>query len=117
MATLNGSSATVQTPPAALAQPEVLTNAHYDPRDTLRSAPKVKIKVHKTGLPNERDVYVGVNGVGFQIQRGEEVDVPVPVMKVLENAVQTVHQWKKAPDGSLLEVKTEVQAYPFTRLH
>ena len=114
MATLNSSSTPQPAiPQAVLAQPDLVPT---DPRDVLRIGPKVKIKIHKTGLQTERDVYVGVNGVGFQIQRGEEVDVPLPVMKVLEDAVQTVYQWKKAPDGSLTEVKTAVQAYPFTRL-
>ncbi len=96
--------------------PDADTPASSDPHDSLRNAPRAKIRVHKTGLPNERDVYVGVNGVGFQIPRGVDVEVPLPVMRVLEDAMQTVHQWQKAPDGSLMEVKTAVQSYPFTRI-
>lgn len=33
--------------------------------------------------------FVGVNGVGFQIRRGEEVTVPLSVVEVLNNAIAT----------------------------
>jgi hypothetical protein len=92
--------------------------ANLDPHDALRRAPKVKIRVHKTGQPNEsQDVYVGVNGIGFQIKRGEEVTVPEPVMLVLKDAVRTVFRWVVDADGTLRQEGADVLAYPFDRLN
>jgi hypothetical protein len=39
---------------------------------------------NEVGFPNYK--FVGVNGVGYQIKRGEEVSVPESVVNVLENA-------------------------------
>lgn len=84
------------------------------PLDELRAAPKVTIRIHKTGVKGEpRDVYVGVNGVGYQIQRGVDVAVPEPVAKVLETAIQTVYDYDE--DAQAL-IPREAQAYPFTYL-
>jgi hypothetical protein len=109
MASLNSENLTKPAPPPPVASD--------DPHDLLRAAPKVTIKVHKTGRPDESsDVYVGVNGVGYQIQRGVEVTVPEPVLKVLEDAVQTVYVAHLSPDGKTEMKATPVQAYPFTRM-
>ena len=98
------------------AQPEAESN-DKDPQDMLRKAPKVKIKIHRTHAgPETDDVYVGVNGIGFQIQRGVDVEVPEPVMKVLEDAVQTVYH-KAVLLGKGVLVPNQVPAYPFTRLN
>lgn len=41
---------------------------------------------------NEQDfVFVSINSVGFQIPRGKPVSVPVEVLNVLDDAVQTVY--------------------------
>ncbi len=113
--------ATSQTVPTA-PDKGVLLNARpdvdeKDPHEVLRKAPKVKIKIHRTGAgPESDDVYVGVNGVGFQIKRGVEVEVPEPVMKNLEDAIQTVYH-KAVVDGKEVLVPSQVPAYPFTRLN
>lgn len=80
--------------------------------EMLKAAPKVKIRVHETGDPNERkDVYVGVNGVGYMIRRGENVEVPVPVAKVLETSIQEVYEF----DGEGRHMTSRnAQKYPFT---
>lgn len=113
MASLNTAAAA----PEPQSAPPSLMPASDDPHDQLRAARKVTIKVHKTGRQDESsDVYVGVNGIGFQIQRGTEVTVPEPVLKVLENAVQTVYVEAATPDGKTVLKPAQVQAYPFTRL-
>ncbi len=111
MASLNTEvSSSKPVPPPAV--------TYSDPHDALRAAPKVLIKVHKTGRPEEpEDVFVGVNGVGYQIKRGEPVTVPEPVVKVLENAVQTVYIKGRDSEGREIMKPNEVQAYPFTRLN
>lgn len=44
---------------------------------------KVKIKLPLTRTEKD-DVYVGLNGKGYLIKRGVEVEVPVGVAKILE---------------------------------
>lgn len=108
--------ASLNTEMSKPAPPPVVVTSD-DPHDLLRQAPKVTIKVHKTGRQDESaDVFVGVNGIGFQIQRGVEVTVPEPVLKVLEDAVQTVYVAHVGADGKTELKSTPVQAYPFTRV-
>lgn len=89
-----------------------------DPHDMLRAAPKVRIRIHQTGrLGDSADVQAGVNGIIFQMKRGVDILVPEPIMRVLENAVQTVYQWVTRDDGSMYQSRHEVQVYPFTRVY
>lgn len=94
--------------------PVIPLAVQVNPKDALDAAPKVRIRIHKTGDKNEqKQVYVGVNGVGYLIKRGEDVDVPEPVMRVLEDAVQTVYDYD---DDQGMLVKRDALAYPFTRV-
>ena len=47
----------------------------------------VKIRLFKDAEKYKDDVFVGVNGRGYQIKRGEEVEVPDFVAEVLENSL------------------------------
>lgn len=81
----------------------------------LQRAPKVTIMVNdRRGEEESDDVFVGVNGVNFQIQRGVEVEVPLPVAMVLENAKQTVYETRKSPEGRTIMIERIVSAYPFS---
>lgn len=51
---------------------------------------RVKISIAESET-DPFDVFVSVNGKGYQIKRGMEVDVPQSVLHVLRNAVQTVY--------------------------
>lgn len=57
------------------------------------AVPKAKERKAIIMIDQERDKpnyeYVGVNGKGYQIQRGIEVEVPASVVGVLENAIAT----------------------------
>lgn len=44
------------------------------------------------GAVGRQAVYVGVNGVGFNIPRDTPVDVPEEVVQQLKNCVQTVYE-------------------------
>lgn len=46
----------------------------------------VKIKLFKDPGEYKDDVFVAVNGMRYQIQRGEEVEVPDFVKEVLDNS-------------------------------
>lgn len=81
--------------------------APVDP-DAL-SGKKVRLTIHKDGSPQAvKDVFVGINGVGYLIKRGEEVVVPVEVVNILENAIETRYE----QDGDQL-IARDVLSYPF----
>lgn len=46
----------------------------------------VKIRLFKDGKAYVDDVFVGVNGMTYQIKRGVEVEVPECVAEVLRNS-------------------------------
>lgn len=56
---------------------------------------------------NAGDVFVGVNGVGYQIKRGANVDVPESVVEALRNAITVEY------DPDTMEPR-EVLSYPFS---
>ncbi len=51
--------------------------------ETVKTTKKVKIKLPLSRNEKE-DVFVGLNGKTYLIKRGEEVEVPVGVAKILE---------------------------------
>lgn len=51
------------------------------------SEERVKIRLFKDNGKYSQDVFVGVNGVGYQIRRGETVEVPASVAEVLEQSM------------------------------
>lgn len=57
---------------------------------------RVRILIHATETEKE-DVAVGINDYVYQIQRGKEVEVPVAVLNVLNDAV--VKKFEPASDG------------------
>jgi hypothetical protein len=65
----------------------------------------VKIRIAKSDKDSKYPVFVGVNGVGYAIKRGEAVEVPEPVVEALRNAVQVSY----AEDGT----SNESLVYPF----
>ena len=46
----------------------------------------VKIRLPKAYEREEQELFVGVNGVGYRIRKGVEVEVPAAVAEVLKNA-------------------------------
>lgn len=58
------------------------------PPPSLNGEKRVPVTLFLDGDHYTEDVYVGINGIGFQIKRGETVMVPESVAKVLENANQ-----------------------------
>lgn len=58
------------------------------PPPSLDNQPKVPVTLFYDGDKYSDDVFVCVNGIGYQIRRGETVMVPQAVAEVLENANQ-----------------------------
>lgn len=78
----------------------------------IDAEPKAVILVHERNDPNEpADVYVGVNGIGFLVQRGVEATVPLSVAMVLHRATKTLYRIDPET-GS--QTAREAPAYPFT---
>ena len=77
----------------------------------LAKQERVKIRIHSSEDDmGKDDVFVGVNAVGFLIKRDTDVEVPIGVYNVLNDAKRKLY--KQNPDGSL-EMR-EVHAYPFS---
>lgn len=64
-----------------------------EPKEKVE-APKEKYVRIRLPLTREQkeDVYVGLNGVGYLIQRGKEVDVPAGVAEILQRSEEMLAQ-------------------------
>lgn len=81
--------------------------------DASLSGNKKTIEIYaKDGEDGDQDVLIGVNGVMYQIKRGEVVEVPEEVVLVLRNAITTVTS--PAPAGGV--TTREVPRYQFNVL-
>lgn len=70
-----------------------------------------KIVIQKQDKPGGSDpVFVGYQGRGYTIPRGVPVDVPNPVVHILENAIQDIHT-QDPETGEMVTQK--VPSYPF----
>lgn len=75
--------------------------------------PIVKIKIPKT-KEHTRDVYVGVAGKAYLLQRGVEIPVPKSVAHALELAVQTEYEELVDPiTGRATLIPQETMSVPF----
>lgn len=74
-----------------------------------------RIKINKTELNKQgRPVIVGLNGRQYSLPIGVELNVPQPLVEILNNAVQ--YQYESDPTRDNEMIKREVHAYPFTVL-
>lgn len=58
----------------------------------LREVQRVKIILSENDEIPPTGLFVGLNGRGYLLRPGEEIDVPVGVLEILENAVTSVPQ-------------------------
>ena len=83
----------------------------------LQGMAKVKILIPSTEQ-DKSDITIGVNGHVFQIKRDVQVEVPYPVVKVLESAKLTTYTQRKrtepGSEGNEL-VPHEVLRIPFQK--
>lgn len=54
--------------------------------DELKAEPKVRIRIPKKDEHDNGCVPVSINGYIYQIKKGENVEVPLSVEKILEDA-------------------------------
>lgn len=77
-----------------------------------------RIIVHKDPTPGHSNsaVQVGLNGRFFNIPRGSAVDIPIPYLGVLRDAVHKQRRQIKEPNADNLEgivTEEEILSYPF----
>lgn len=77
-----------------------------------------RVILHKDPTPDHANsaIPVGLNGRTFMVPRGIAVDLPIPFLGVLRDAVQIVTKQIKEPDRDHLEgtvVHEEMLSYPF----
>lgn len=74
------------------------------------SGKRVTLTIHATSEEGgDEDVYIGLNGYGYKIKRGEPCSVPEEVAAIIKNAVTTTIRPGK--DGNVNESKTPRFAY------
>ena len=79
-----------------------------------RQVTHVMIEIHKGASKKDQgDVNPICNGVGYQIQRGKKVKVPVIVYNALKDAVRTIYTPERQ-NGLLVNVPSEIARFPFT---
>lgn len=81
------------------------------PAANLAEATKVRIMIQQDEK-NTDDVFVGVNDKDYLIKRGVEVEVPVEIYHVLNNAVR--YAYAETENG--LDEPIQTKAYPFNVL-
>mgnify|MGYP000576571209 CR=1 FL=1 len=67
------------------------------------------------GDDNEpRSQFIGADGMDFLIRRGEEIDVPEPVLGVLDTAVKGVPEVDPSDPAGLRTIMVDRQRFPYT---
>lgn len=88
----------------AVAAPVTPSAVKTTGEDLQLSGKKRTITIHTTDSPDGSEpVFVGLNGYGYYIKRGEPVEVPEEVVEILQNA-KTDHL--RATQGGGTEVRT-----------
>lgn len=77
----------------------------------VKAQPKYRLVIYQQEGPEGKEpVFVGVNGYGYMIRRGEEVIVPRGVVSVLEEAVE-IQVTKNDKTGD--DVETPIKRFSF----
>lgn len=80
----------------------VTGNSH----DDELSGDRVDVTIfEQEGDAGREDVFIGINGVGYQIKRGSRVSLPVEVVHVLDNSVQTIYESQPNGDTRTRQLK------------
>ena len=70
---------------------------------------KAKVVFHNTA-EDTGDIFLQLNGVGYQIQREEEVSIPPDVLGVADLAVITMFE----RDGKGKELTRDIKRFPYS---
>lgn len=95
------------------------TKATGKTKTATKSKPKVErkralISIHKDARAHAVDpVPVALNGIQYTIRRGEEVEVPVELLEVLDQAEEIRYEQVANRDGSVTMVPRKALSYPY----
>ena len=96
-------------------EPEVVEEAVLEVAEVPPLQKKVKLIIHESSDPHAvNPVFVGLQGKGFTINRGHEVEVPQGVADILENARETVYDKSYDDKGALIMTPRDALSYPYT---
>lgn len=100
-----------------------------DPKPKAKAKSKAKVNAEAKGGANAKEErvtiiidevegapnyeFVGVNGVGYQIQRGVETSVPISVLYALQDARAFRVVERKGPGGEIIRDRKSFQLVPF----
>jgi len=71
-------------------------------KEQVKKTEKKRIIIHNSPEPGgKEDVFVSINGKSYNIKREKEVEVPVAVLGVLDDAVMILYE--KDDKGKLVE--------------
>ena len=94
----------------------IVLNQLLGSAEEIRNAKKVRIIMHnQEGILGNQPVFVSVNGMGYSIPRDVPVVIPVPILKALEDAVETKYYREESNGvfiGPMLE--RQVRRFPFS---
>lgn len=98
--------------PAAIAEEpaETLVVGAVNPVEEMRRAKRVKIVLEENDAIPPGGQFFGVNGVGYQIQPGKQVEVPEFLLGVIDNAVASKPVFND--DGQVVGYR-EVPRFPY----
>lgn len=81
--------------------------------DSELSGKMVTLTIHQTSEEGgDEDVFIGLNGYGYKIKRGEPCEVPAEVAEIIKNAV--VSTLRPGAQGAVNESKAPRYAYSIT---
>lgn len=109
----------VEKPPKAVKADSI---SAADPKVEKRTATELhKEKLHRIIIrkteTQKDDVFLGVNGHTYQIQRDKPVDLPTSALEVLDNAVITSYSQERRADGEGYEmVPHTIRRFPYERV-
>lgn len=82
----------------SLASAQESTSIVGDNHDEEMSGDRVDVTIYEQeGDAGREAVFIGVNGTGYQIPRGKPFSIPIEVLHVLDNSVQTIYE--SMPNG------------------
>ena len=96
----------------------VILNQLMGAAEEVRNARKVRIIMHnQEGNNGDQAVFVACNGMGYSIPRETPVIVPEPILKALEDAVETKY-YREEQNGQFVGPMLErhVRRFPFSVL-
>lgn len=107
----NTKISTLDDGPDEIQAAEPSTTVTGDQHDAAMCGDRVKVTIFdQDGDGGQEPAFVGVNGVGYLIKRGEPVFIPVEVLHALENSVQ--EKLESMPNGETRERK--IKRFNFT---